>query len=164
MNKFTYRTKSKSLTRNGVLPSHLSDRNPSDEIFLRKVRSCIINHISDQHFGVDDLARTVHLSTSQLNRKLNLLISRPAGQFIRELRLSSAANYLAYSNETVGAIAAHSGFSDQAHFCRSFKKCFQSTPSRFRKLYQKENREDFFKSINARIWQIDARNVQALLH
>ncbi|MFK7774243.1 MAG: helix-turn-helix domain-containing protein [Saprospiraceae bacterium] len=110
-----------------------------DDFFLEKVRNFILSNLGQRQFGVGDLAKNVHLSVSQLNRKLNALIGRPAGKLIWELRLRYAASLLAHDTGSISEIAHKSGFSDQAHFCRSFKKLFFCTPSQ----YGKQNRSSF---------------------
>lgn len=104
-----------------------------EETFLKKVEKVIIKNIGVKSFGLPELAREVHLSISQLNRKLNILIGRPGGQLIREMRLYYAAELLTKRNEAISDIAYQTGFYDPAHFCRSFKKLFDCSPSEFRK-------------------------------
>jgi len=104
-----------------------------DEAFLQRVLAAIEAHISDEHFGVEELAQAVNMSSSQINRKLHGLIDQPASQLIRSMRLQRAADLLKQNTGTVAEIAYQVGFSDQAHFARSFKKQFGCAPSEFRK-------------------------------
>jgi AraC-like DNA-binding protein len=103
-----------------------------DQTFLQRVIAAIEAHISDEHFGVEELATAVNMSSSQVNRKLGALIDQPASQLIRSLRLQRAADLLKQNAGTVAEIAYQTGFSDQAHFARSFKKQFGCAPSEFR--------------------------------
>ncbi len=104
-----------------------------DQAFLQRVIAAIETHISDEHFGVEELAKKVNMSSSQINRKLHGLIDQPASQLIRSMRLQRAADLLKQNAGTVTEIAYQVGFSDQAHFARSFKKQFGCAPSEFRK-------------------------------
>ncbi len=103
-----------------------------DQAFLQRVLAAIEAHVGDEHFGVAELAATVSMSTSQINRKLGALIDQPASQLIRSMRLQRAADLLKQNAGTVAEIAYQTGFSDQAHFARSFKKQFGCAPSEFR--------------------------------
>ena len=115
-----------------------------DRLFLEKVSNSILSNLNQKNFGVESLAKKMYLSVSQLNRKLNALLGRPAGQLIRELRLHFAARLLAHNTGTISEVAQRAGFSDQAHFCRSFKKVFRCTPSHYQKQHIKINLAEFF--------------------
>ena len=130
----------------GILPpQQKTPEVPSrDGLFLEKVRKNILSNLCHKNFGVESLAKKMYLSVSQLNRKLNALIGRPAGQLIRELRLHLAARLLAHNTGTISEVAQQAGFSDQAHFCRSFKKLFRCTPSQYQKQHFKINLHEFF--------------------
>ena len=104
-----------------------------DERFLKRVQDTVLKNINNERFDCHELARKVHLSISQLNRKLNALTNRPAGQLIRETRLDYAADLLTARVARIGEIALEVGFSNQAHFCRSFKRRFRCTPTTFQK-------------------------------
>ena len=101
--------------------------------FVRKVRRVILTNINNAQFDVADLARKVHLSVSQLNRKLNASINKPAGQLIWTMRMDYASNLLLQEEYSIGQIGDLIGYENQAHFCRSFKRRYQCTPSQFRK-------------------------------
>lgn len=102
--------------------------------FVRKVRRIILTNFNNTQFDVADLARKVHLSVSQLNRKLNASINKPAGQLIWTMRMDYALNLLLQEEYSIGQIGGLVGYENQAHFCRSFKRRYQSTPSQFRKI------------------------------
>lgn len=103
------------------------------EYFLSKVRSIILDNIENEQFDARLLATQVHLSISQLNRRLNQLVDCPAGTLIRQVRLHYAAELLTSNTLSVGTVAFRVGFANQASFCRSFKQHFGCTPSRYGK-------------------------------
>jgi len=104
-----------------------------DQIFLQRVIAAIEEHMGDEAFGVEELAQAVNMSSSQINRKLSALIDQPASQLIRSIRLQRAADLLKQNAGNVAEIAYQVGFSDQAHFARSFKKQFGCAPSEYKK-------------------------------
>jgi DNA-binding response OmpR family regulator len=104
-----------------------------DQVFLLRVIGVIEANIGEEEFSVEKLAEEVHMSVSQLNRKLNGLIDQPAGQLLRSMRLQRAADLLRQNVGTVAEIAYQVGFGSQAHFTTMFQKQFGCTPSEYRK-------------------------------
>lgn len=113
-----------------IEPSEVSDL-PLDQIFLRKVIDTIKSRMGDETFGVEDLASNTGMSVTHLNRKLRALLDQSPGQFIRSQRLQRAAELLLQNAGNVAEIAYRVGFSDQAHFTRSFKKQFGCPPTKY---------------------------------
>lgn len=59
------------------------------------------------------------------------------GDCIRKLRVSYASKELATSDSSLGEIAQATGFSDQSHFSRTFKRLTGMTPAKYRSLFRK---------------------------
>ena len=104
-----------------------------DQAFLQRVLSAIEANFGEEEFGVENIADEVHMSVSQLNRKLNGLINQPAGQLLRSMRLQRAADLLQQNAGTVAEIAYQVGFGSQAHFTTMFQKQFGCTPKEYAK-------------------------------
>ncbi|HKP38725.1 MAG TPA: AraC family transcriptional regulator [Pyrinomonadaceae bacterium] len=60
------------------------------------------------------------------------------GEYIRRLRVERACRQLSSSHESLAAIAAGAGFSDQSHFCRTFKRLVGVTPARYRANFESQ--------------------------
>ena len=103
-----------------------------DRQFLAAVAKVIEDRIADPDFSVEELASAVAMSRSQLHRKLTALMGRAPGALIRGMRLQRAQDLIRAGTHSLGRIAHQTGFSDQAHFTRSFKRQFGCTPSEFR--------------------------------
>lgn len=54
------------------------------------------------------------------------------GQYARRLRLEQACRRLATSGAPLGEVAADSGFYDQSHMTREFRRALRTTPARYR--------------------------------
>lgn len=104
--------------------------------FLHKIEESIFKNLNNKNFGAGDLARSIPLSISQLNRRLNTFGVVSAGKLIKSIRLHYAAQLLAQNTGSIGEIAFKTGFNDQAHFCKCFKQSFNCTPSNFKRKYQ----------------------------
>jgi len=104
-----------------------------DKTFLEKIFTIIDENIGNEEFDVDALSKEAAISVSNLHRKLKALIGQTPGHLIRSKRLQRAANLLKQNAGTVTEIAYIVGFSDQAHFTKSFTKQFNCSPSEYKK-------------------------------
>lgn len=57
------------------------------------------------------------------------------GEFVRSRRIAHAREILANSNDSLSEVALRLGFSDQSHFCRTFKKQVGLSPLQYRRLF-----------------------------
>ncbi len=71
----------------------------------------------------------MHLSESQIYRKLKSITDKSTAVFIRSVRLQKAKELIQTSNKTVSEIAYKVGFNDTSWFSRSFKEEFGVPPS-----------------------------------
>lgn len=93
----------------------------------------------------DQLDTNLTLSLKEVSQSLNVhptYLSREFskyfddlsfGDYIRKLRIEKAVQLLTDSNHSLAAIAYLTGFSDQSHFNRIFKKYTGKNPSEYRK-------------------------------
>ena len=58
------------------------------------------------------------------------------GEYVRRLRLDSAAVGLSQTDRPIAAIALDTGFADQAHFSNAFRRYTGTTPRRFREAFR----------------------------
>ncbi|MBT7579045.1 MAG: response regulator [Candidatus Marinimicrobia bacterium] len=100
-----------------------------DEQFLQKTIKVIGDHLDDFEFSVDLLSEKVFMSRQHLNRKLKAISGRTAIDFIRLIRLKSAALRLQKHQASISEIAFDVGFSSPSHFAKAFQEEFGSTPS-----------------------------------
>jgi AraC-like DNA-binding protein len=57
-------------------------------------------------------------------------------KYLRKLRLRIASRALIYTNEALSEVALSSGFADQSHFTREFRRQFGRTPREYRGHYK----------------------------
>lgn len=100
-----------------------------DERFLRSVMEQIEDNMGNEFYTVEDLARAVGFSRSQLHRKLKALADIPPNQLIRDFRLSRARELLEQKAGTVSEIAYQVGYSNLSYFSKSYKDAFGVSPS-----------------------------------
>lgn len=101
--------------------------------FLQNALKAIHNAMASENFGSAQLARELHLSESQLYRKLKALSGKSVALFIRFVRLQKAREEILTTNKQISEIAYDVGFSDPSWFSRAFREEFGYTPSDLRK-------------------------------
>jgi DNA-binding response OmpR family regulator/two-component sensor histidine kinase len=95
-----------------------------DDQFLQKAMAVVEKRIGDENFSVDEFAREVGMSRSQLHRKLTALTNQAPSDFIRYMRLHRAKELLEKNVGTVSEIAFAVGFTSVAYFSKCFKEQF----------------------------------------
>ena len=107
-----------------------------DDLFFQEVIHVIKENLDNELLSVEDLAREVGFSRSQLHRKLKAITNKSANQLIVEMRLNEAKRMLEQKTGTVSEIAFSVGYSSLPYFTKSFKKQFGTLPS---KVFEKAN-------------------------
>ncbi len=98
--------------------------------FLQKIIKIIHEEISNHSFGSSvHLARKMHLSESQIYRKLKAITGKSTAVFIRSVRLQKAKELIQDTDKTISEIAYEVGFNDPSWFSRAFKEEFGFAPS-----------------------------------
>ncbi len=80
----------------------------------------------------DAMARELGVHPVHLARDFRRRFGCTAGEYVRRLRVDEACRLLRESDLPLARIAALTGFADQAHFCRAFKRQTMRTPRAFR--------------------------------
>jgi len=112
------------------LNNFLNKRAESPESkFLQKVKQFVNKDISNSDFGSSDLADKLHLSESQIYRKLKAITDKSTAVFIRSIRLQKAKELIETTDKTISEIAYETGFNDPSWFSRAFKEEFGIAPS-----------------------------------
>ena len=101
-----------------------------DDKFLKEILQTIKDQLDNEHLSVNDIARAVGFSRSQLHRKLKALINKSANQLIVEMRLNEARLMLQNKAGSVSEIAYSVGYSNMSYFTKSFKEKFGVLPSK----------------------------------
>jgi YesN/AraC family two-component response regulator len=114
----------------GIKPekTNRDSRDKNDE-FINNIIDKISNNIDDSDFQTGQLAKSIHLSESQLYRKIKALTNTSTALFIRKVRLQKAKQLLTSSTLTVSEVAYSTGFNDPSWFSKCFKNEFGYSPS-----------------------------------
>jgi len=109
-------------------PSEVSV-NSADNTFLNKVMDVIESNMSEEEFGVEELAKAVAMSRSQLHRKLTALTGQAPSGILRNARLLRAKELLQKKAATPSEVAFRVGFNSHTYFSKCFKEEFGLSPS-----------------------------------
>ena len=96
--------------------------------FINSITEVISRHISDEKFGVSELAQEIGMSRSNLLRKVKALTGISVSQFIRQVRLKKAMELLRQSSFTVSEVSFKVGFSSSSYFIKCFRDYYGYPP------------------------------------
>lgn len=106
----------------------------NDKKFMDSVLDVMNDNYHNPYFEVGDFVDALGVSKSLLNKKLNALSGKSAGQFIRTYRLNLAYKLILQNkvtkNKNISDIAYEVGFNDPKYFSRCFSRHFKITPSK----------------------------------
>lgn len=89
-----------------------------------------------EEYTSDKLSGMAEVAETTFRRLFKEATGKTATEFIRQVRLTTAARLLLVSNDPVNCIAHDVGFEDANHFTRVFRQAFGMTPGRYRKMSQ----------------------------
>jgi AraC family transcriptional regulator len=89
----------------------------------------------EHRFDLRALAATAGVHPTHLARTFRRFHGRSLGDYVTGLRIQRACRALAATNDTLAAIATDTGFTDQAHFTRTFRELIGTTPARYRRAH-----------------------------
>ena len=94
----------------------------------------IQGNLSNPDFLVDDLAHATGYGRSQFYSKMVEITGKTPKEYIRDMRMASAAELLRQGRAVnISEVAYEVGFSDPLYFSRCFKQHFGVTPSKYQK-------------------------------
>ena len=99
---------------------------------IQVVVDYLISHPAEP-FDSEFLSRMANMSQSSLRRLFKEHTGKSPGDFVKELRLVTAARRLLVSDERVSVIAYEVGFDDPNYFSRLFKENFGVSPQVYRR-------------------------------
>ena len=111
-------------------PKNVTDSSP-DEDFLKEVIACIEKNIDNSEYTIDSLAADVVMSRMSLYRKMKALTGQTPADFIRTVRLKSAASLLKTGKYNVSEVCYRTGFASPQNFTKHFKDMFGTLPSQY---------------------------------
>lgn len=100
-----------------------------DKNFMTQVLNYISKNIADENLNVESLADELHLSRSQLYRKIKAMTGLTATEFLRKVRLERAKRLIETGTESISEVCYKVGFSSPSYFTKCFKAHFGVLPT-----------------------------------
>ena len=95
----------------------------AEELLRTRLGDCI---------GLSELAELVGVHAAHLARSFRVRYGVSVGEYGRRVRIEWAAAEVARGDRPLAEIAVETGFADQSHFTRLFKRHMGTTPAKFR--------------------------------
>ncbi len=96
---------------------------------VQQLDALIEKNLTNEDFGVEQMATAMGYSRSHLHRKLQKQLGKTISQYIREYRLKKALSILKDEDLNVSEVAYLVGFGSATYFSKSFNHYFGSPPS-----------------------------------
>jgi AraC family transcriptional regulator len=117
------------------VPTDQGAHQPRGGLSRRKLRTALeyIEEHLETGLTLDDLAAVAHLSPYHFARQFKISTGVPPHQYVIARRVERAKLWLRDGKDlSLSQVAARSGFWDQGHFTRHFKRLVGVTPRQFR--------------------------------
>ncbi|MBX2875191.1 MAG: helix-turn-helix domain-containing protein [Saprospiraceae bacterium] len=101
--------------------------------FTKQAETIVLENISEEQFGVSELAQTMNMSRSNLLRKIKKQTGLSASQFIRQIRLQKGRELLQDTSLTVSEISFEVGFASTSYFIKCFREHYGYPPGKLAK-------------------------------
>lgn len=99
--------------------------------FLDRVKEVLEKHVTESDFTSEKFSEQLHISRTQLHRKLKAIFGMTTTEFIRAQRLKLSTELLKNSDATIAEIAYQVGFNSPSYFIKCFKEAYNTTPNEF---------------------------------
>ena len=101
---------------------------------LERIKSIVIENITDANFSIDFLARALATSRAKLYQEVKRITGMTANQYVRSIRLERAKMYLENQTyATVKEVANQIGFQRVDYFVTLYIEAYGKSPSTYYK-------------------------------
>ena len=123
----------------GVAGVRYAVSTPEDRVAQFRNLAAAVQYLED-HFAetvpTEELAALAGVSVTQFNRRFSEIFRQSPRQFLLSLRIEKARHRLSTTEMPVVEISVETGFYDQSHFTRHFRRFTGLTPTQYRRQYQ----------------------------
>ena len=108
--------------------------------WAKEIKEIIQDQIdTNLSLSLKEVSQSLHVHPTYLSREFSKYFNDLTfGEYIRKLRIEKSIQLLNQSKYSLAEIAYLTGFSDQSHFNRTFKKVLGKSPSVYRKSLKKK--------------------------
>ncbi len=113
-----------------VEPSRMN-LSAADELFLTNALRYVQDHLKNEDLSVETLSNELGISRAHLYKKLIFITGKSPVEFIRLVRLKTAAHMLKNGEMNVSEVSYAVGFNTPKYFSKQFKEVYKVSPSAF---------------------------------
>ncbi|HYF67740.1 MAG TPA: helix-turn-helix domain-containing protein [Ohtaekwangia sp.] len=106
----------------------MSEPSPNENDFIAQLTAIVEQNISDEGFGVSELADKMSMSRSNLLRKVTRETKLSVSQFINQVRLKKGMELLRKSSLNVSEVSHQVGFNSTSYFIKCFREYYGYPP------------------------------------
>lgn len=106
----------------------MSEPTNTERDFLRRINAIVEKNISNEQFGVSELASEMNMSRSNLLRKVRKETNLSVSQLISQVRLAKAMELLKTTSFNVSEVSHQVGFSSTSYFIKCFREYYGYPP------------------------------------
>src|SRR5688572_30895803 len=106
----------------------MEPENGIDNTLLERLRKEVDSNLTNDQFSVEELAKNMGMSRSQLHRKLVMATGQSVSQFIREYRLQLGMELLKGGELTAAEVSERIGFGSATYFNKCFNEFYGFPP------------------------------------
>lgn len=134
----------------------MPDGSTKGQDFIEQAEAIILDNLSDERFGVSELAEAMNTSRSNLLRKIKKHNQLSASQFIRQVRLKRSMELLRQTSLTVSEVSYQVGFGSTSYYIKCFREYYGHPPGDVGKGLAKEEVEDVIdkKLAKLNLWRV----------
>lgn len=96
--------------------------------FIDQANTLVLENVSNELFGVSELAELMNMSRSNLLRKIKKHTQLSASQFIRQVRLQKGMEMVKEDKLTISEISYQVGFGSTSYFIKCFREHYGHSP------------------------------------
>ncbi|MEE4287029.1 MAG: helix-turn-helix domain-containing protein [Mariniphaga sp.] len=113
----------------------MTSYNLEEQAFLKRLTGIVEANLSNEKFGVSELAQELGMNRSYVHRRLKGLTGHSVSHFIRKVRLEKAMEMLHAGVKSAAEIAYEVGFGSPAYFSKCFHEYFGFPPGEMKKRF-----------------------------
>lgn len=110
-----------------------------DETFLKEIIDIVENGMVDVEFNIDAVAESIGMGRTTFYKKFKSLTNLAPVEFVREMRLKRARQFLDADGQNISEIAYAVGFNSAKYFSTCFREAYGMSPSEYLKSKSTKN-------------------------
>lgn len=114
-------------------PSLATHELEMEDAFIQRARKVVMDHITEEEFGIIQLCHAMGVSRTQLHNKMKALTGTSTSTFVRSIRLQKARELLRTTNLHVSEVGYEVGINNSSYFSRIYAEAFGEAPRDSRK-------------------------------